>query len=151
MHFRDIPPTSSSAERAGDSSLDVPGLPVYSERRVVLASLLFGFIIFAVGAILDWTLLTAGQPMLHVVEISDALGGVVAGVLAYKLLKQERERRRRLRARVGTIAEMNHHVRNALQMISLSTHSAADQERLRIMREGVERIQWALREVLPKL
>ncbi len=151
MDFRSIPSTSTSDERYSDSSLDVPGLPVFSERRVVLASLLFGVIIFAVGAILDWTLLTVGQPMLHVVEISDALGGVVAGVLAYKLLRQERERRRRLRARVETISEMNHHVRNALQMISLSTHSAADQERLGIMREGVERIQWALREVLPKL
>src|SRR5581483_8379783 len=125
MDFRSIPSTSTSDERYSDSSLDVPGLPVFSERRVVLASLLFGVIIFAVGAILDWTLLTVGQPMLHVVEISDALGGVVAGVLAYKLLRQERERRRRLRARVETISEMNHHVRNALQSFAIAEVGAA--------------------------
>jgi two-component sensor histidine kinase len=56
-----------------------------------------------------------------------------------------------LRQRLEVIAEMNHHVRNALQVISLSTYSSADQKQLAAIKESVNRIQWALREVLPKM
>ena len=46
---------------------------------------------------------------------------------------------------------MNHHVRNALQVISLSTFSTADQAQIDTIKPSVNRIQWALREILPKM
>jgi len=43
---------------------------------------------------------------------------------------------------------MNHHVRNALQSISLSPY--ADQaQQIQLLDESSRRIQWALREILP--
>jgi hypothetical protein len=46
------------------------------------------------------------------------------------------------------IAEMNHHVRNALQAIALSPY-AEKSKQIELIGESAERIQWALREILP--
>jgi len=56
-----------------------------------------------------------------------------------------------LRQRVEVIANMNHHVRNALQVIEFNSYSTADQQKLEAIKSSVNRIQWALRELLPKL
>jgi hypothetical protein len=47
------------------------------------------------------------------------------------------------------IAEMNHHVRNALQPIMYSPYLKEQAEQVRTIQEGTRRIEWALREVLP--
>ena len=46
---------------------------------------------------------------------------------------------------------MNHHVRNALQVISFAGYSTDSEQQLEHIRQGMNRIQWALQEVLPKL
>jgi hypothetical protein len=43
---------------------------------------------------------------------------------------------------------MNHHIRNALQVITYAT-AADTEESVELIRDSVERIEWALREVLP--
>jgi hypothetical protein len=47
------------------------------------------------------------------------------------------------------IADMNHHVRNALQPILYSPFLKEQGEQVRLIQEGIRRIDWALREVLP--
>jgi hypothetical protein len=47
------------------------------------------------------------------------------------------------------IADMNHHVRNALQPILYSPFLQEQAEQVRTIQEGIRRIEWALREVLP--
>ncbi len=52
-----------------------------------------------------------------------------------------------------TIAELNHHIRNALQVIKFlggQQRSALDAMQLQLINDSVERIEWALREVLPR-
>jgi two-component sensor histidine kinase len=49
------------------------------------------------------------------------------------------------------IAEMNHHIRNALQVIQFSTRNQSGEAEVKAMRDAVQRITWALREVLPQL
>lgn len=56
-----------------------------------------------------------------------------------------------LRQRVEVIANMNHHVRNALQVIEFTSYSNADKEQFEAVKSSVNRIQWALRELLPKI
>jgi len=46
---------------------------------------------------------------------------------------------------------MNHHVRNALQVLIFHSAQAPDEEAVRAMKDSIDRIQWALREVLPNL
>jgi hypothetical protein len=62
----------------------------------------------------------------------------------------QQQRREYVRHKVEVIADMNHHVRNALQIISLTTHGK-DKQEIGAIRESVNRIQWALRELLPKI
>ena len=123
----------------------------FSNWKVAVLAALAALLVFFIGAGLDWLVLHENESLRIAVSVSDSLAAVIAGVLAFRLLQHERDRRRRLRQRLEVIAEMNHHVRNALQVISLSTYSSADQKQLAAIKESVNRIQWALREVLPKM
>ena len=78
--------------------------------------------------------------------VDDICGGIVAGLLVYWY---ERERSRYLTAKLKTIELMNHHVRNALQVISYSTYMEAQARPINEIRDAVNRIDWALREILP--
>jgi hypothetical protein len=52
-----------------------------------------------------------------------------------------------------TIAELNHHIRNALQVIKFlggQKRSGLDDVQLQLINDSVDRIEWALREVLPR-
>jgi len=51
--------------------------------------------------------------------------------------------------RLRTISEMNHHIRNSLQVITYATATQSNSESMEMIRSSVERIEWALREVLP--
>ena len=78
--------------------------------------------------------------------IDDLAGGVIAGLIAYW---QARNRERFLEQRLRVIALMNHHVRNALQVITYSHYLKPEERQVEQVKEAVERIEWALREVLP--
>lgn len=118
---------------------------------MLIAGLLAALLVFMVGAGLDWFVIHEKESRNIAISVSDSLAAVIAGVLVFRLLQYERDRRNLLRHRLEIIAEMNHHVRNALQVISLSAYSNADQQQLNAVKESVNRIQWALREILPKL
>jgi hypothetical protein len=129
----------------------LPERPSLTTARIFAIALLSALVVFLIGAGMDMAILREHESRRLAVELSDALGGLIAGGLVFKLLQYERERRERLRQKIAIIADMNHHVRNALQVISFHAYSTGDQEQLEAVRESMERIQWALKEVLPKL
>jgi hypothetical protein len=108
-------------------------------------SFALGSAVFLLGALLENTLDRFG---IHGVSalIDDLLIGVLAGFLVFVY---ESHRHKAMLRRMRVIAEMNHHVRNALQPILYSPYMKGQAEQVRIIQEGTERIQWALREVLP--
>ncbi len=116
-----------------------------------LVAIGFGVLMFLCSLALDWALLRHHEGARITIMISDGLLGCVAAVLVYRMLQYGRERRRMIEQRLHTISEMNHHIRNALQVISFSAHSARSQKELAEITDSVNRIQWALREILPKL
>ena len=113
--------------------------------RRALFSFFLGFGIFILGVALR-TMLdklgVEGMPAL----IDDLLVGVVAGAMVFAY---ERHQHKLVLARMRVIAEMNHHVRNALQPIIYSPFLQQQAEQIRTIQEGTRRIEWALREVLP--
>jgi len=113
--------------------------------RRALFSFFLGFGIFILGvalrAVLD-KLGVEGMPAL----IDDLLVGIVAGAMVFAY---ERHQHKLVLARMRVIAEMNHHVRNALQPILYSPFLQEQTEQIRTIQEGTRRIEWALREVLP--
>ncbi|HEY6971082.1 MAG TPA: hypothetical protein VJA94_17865 [Candidatus Angelobacter sp.] len=78
--------------------------------------------------------------------------GIVAGLLFYQFLRNERIKHEIVQQRMRMIAELNHHIRNALQVIRYAggSKSSSDASQLQLINEAVARIDWALREVLPK-
>lgn len=89
-----------------------------------------------------------GQFAIHGVSalIDNLLVGIAAGFLVFAY---ELHRHNAMLRQVRVIAEMNHHVRNALQPILYSPYLKEQAEQIRIVKEGIDRIQWALKEVLP--
>jgi len=78
--------------------------------------------------------------------VDDLFGGFIAGMLVYWY---ERGRSRYITEKLKTIELMNHHVRNALQVITYSTYVEAQARPINEIRDAVNRIDWALREILP--
>lgn len=78
--------------------------------------------------------------------LDDLSGAVIAGLLIYR---HEYARSKYLSEKLKTIEMMNHHVRNALQVIVDSTYIHGHAEQLNEIQNSVKRIDWALREILP--
>jgi len=72
--------------------------------------------------------------------------GIIVGLLIYRY---ERKRSKYLNERLKTIELMNHHVRNALNVIVSSVYVHGYDKQLNEIRVSVHRIDWALREILP--
>jgi len=120
-----------------------------SSSRELLFFLLVVFVVGAVGVGFDRLLFKEGVSRIDVLTLSNALTGLVVGLLYLQLSRVERERRAEVQRRLHTIAEMNHHIRNALQVIAYASVSADSEQSVEMIRSSMERIEWALREVLP--
>ena len=85
--------------------------------------------------------------------VADAsLSGVLAGTLVWILLILVRGRRRRLIEYVRRVADLNHHIRNALQVIVYqATLTQADPEQVAQVESAVARVDAALHEIFPIL
>jgi signal transduction histidine kinase len=80
---------------------------------------------------------------------ADLLAGLLVGLLVYRVLVQAYQSRVAILARLEMIARLNHHIRNALHVISLSAYTTQNKRAIDTISESVERINRALREVLP--
>ena len=120
-----------------------------STGRLIAIYLLVAVLVWAVGFGFDRLLVRDGVSRTEILLLSNGLTGLVAAYLFYSLASNERLRREGIRDRLRTIAEMNHHIRNALQVITYATAAPKDEESVELIRSSVERIEWALREVLP--
>lgn len=106
-------------------------------------------LVAVVGFIFDRVLVREGVPRTDILIESNLLTGIVAAVFYAYLSRYEVERRKLVQQRLRTIADMNHHIRNALQVITYAASSQKRDDSVEMIRSSVERIEWALREVLP--
>jgi hypothetical protein len=120
-----------------------------SRIRLALVCVCVTLLVWIVGFGLDRWLARDGVTRVDILLVSNLLTGVVAGALFFNLSNYERLRRNLVRERLRTIADMNHHIRNALQVITYATASEPQSDSVEMIRSSVERIEWALREVLP--
>ncbi|HKT52558.1 MAG TPA: hypothetical protein VJV96_19805 [Candidatus Angelobacter sp.] len=123
-------------------------------RRSGLLTTIIAVVVFAVNLLQDIFLSSEGFSRWGIVVLSDIITGAIAGALFYQFAKNEKNRRELIRERMHTIAELNHHIRNALQVIKFwgaqHQNCTLDEMQIRLMKDSVDRIEWALREVLPK-
>jgi hypothetical protein len=116
----------------------------------VFSVLIFVMVVSAVGFGFDRLLVREGVPSAGVLLLSNVLTGVVAGALFLQNRLRAQEKQKLLEQRLEKVAEMNHHVRNALQVVSFYRHQISDPEAGRLLQESIRRIEWTLEEVLPR-
>ena len=117
----------------------------YRAWTLPLKSVVFGMCVFFFGsAVAAWLTLHNVHGLLAFVD--NLAAGIAAGLV---VLFYERWRQREVDTKLRTIRLINHHVRNALQVISAASCGADGSEQETRVRDAVNRIEWALREVLP--
>lgn len=79
---------------------------------------------------------------------AEGVSAAVVAVLTAGLMDVANQRQQAALLRMQVISDMNHHIRNALGAICLTADSIQNQQSVRVISEGVERIEWTLREVL---
>src|SRR4029077_15551807 len=85
--------------------------------------------------------------------ISNGLTGMFAGGLFYPMGREAKASRELVREGMQTIAELNQPSRNARQVIKFlggQQRTGLDAMQLQLINDSVDRIEWALREVLPR-
>lgn len=145
------PYANEPSKRVSEPQVPHMWMPV-KRSRMLLAACLFGVAVFISGIVFDLLLMT--QERFHpatAAAVLDAFLAVLAAALLYQVLSYDREKRSRVLQRLETIDEMNHHIRNALQVIAFNAHSSSTEFELAEIKQAVNRIQWALREILPKV
>jgi hypothetical protein len=121
-----------------------------SSFKSVLAFTGSALLICAIGYGFDRLLLKEGVPRFDVLLLANILTGCVAAALFLQVRSRIREEERLLEQRLETIAEMNHHVRNALQVVAYYGYQHDDDKAAKLIRESITRIEWTLKEVLPR-
>ncbi|MGE5204408.1 MAG: hypothetical protein ACM3PW_02260 [Chlamydiota bacterium] len=118
-------------------------------RKLLLVMAGFAVAAFVVTELMHYLLVPDLGPYRERV-MAEGGSALILAMLAGKLLHSAYKARQRTLARLQVIAELNHHVRNALEVISLSAYITHDEQAIRRITEGVNRIDWALREILPR-
>ena len=116
-----------------------------------LALLTIGIFLFVTiaGSSFDRMLNHDGVRSIIIIATTNALTGIVVAGLFLELVRSVQNRRRLVQARLEVIADMNHHIRNALQVLTYSMAINKNTKETEMMRDSIRRIEWALREVLP--
>ncbi len=121
-----------------------------SRLQLLFASVVFALLVWVVDIGMDWVMIYLGDTRRELLLLSDAITALLAGALMLWVLLIQRTRQIETEQRMQVIAEMNHHVRNALQVISYWGVQERDRQQLRFIHDAVDRIEWALRDVLPR-
>jgi hypothetical protein len=112
---------------------------------VISATLLFGLFEFAVSR---WLIEIHISPTLHC-AVQAALVASGAGIALWLILLGIIDRRRMLDDELHRVAELNHTLRNALEVIVLAHYIGTDQEHKAMVLECTSRIDQKMRELFP--
>ncbi len=130
----------------------LPAESLWSRRSGLLA-LLVVVVVSLIGIVLDRLLLKEGLPRLEMLIFSNGLTGLFAGGMFFQMAREAKASRELVAERMKTIAELNHHIRNALQVIKFlggQKRTGLDAVQLQLINDSADRIEWALRELLPR-
>jgi hypothetical protein len=140
---------ADTPQRRSPSGVDQGKVDRDSRHRLLLVIAGFAVAAFLVTQLMHYLLVPDLGPYRERI-MAEAGSALILGLLAGKILHHAYKARQDALARLQVIAELNHHIRNALEVICLSAYITRDEEAIRRIMEGVNRIDWALREILPR-
>jgi hypothetical protein len=113
-------------------------------------ALVTGLALFFISYFFDLVLYKLGVPAAATILNNVAIGLLGALILIFYLSTLHFEQNHlRARERMILVAELNHHVRNALTIIQYSASLEDREERVRRVGEAVERIDHVLMDLVP--
>lgn len=80
----------------------------------------------------------------------EVLFGMFFAWLATRFVGHAYRNRKQRSARLNFIFARNHQIRSALEGITPLAHPVKNQQSIRVIREELDRIEWALKEILPR-
>jgi hypothetical protein len=107
-------------------------------------ALLFGVFTAALLVLLDQFSMRLGLSESQRI-VDDLAGGLIAGLAVYAYA---RVRTSYIEQRLKTVELMNHHIRNALQVIRHAGYIQPESQQMAEVESAINRIDWALREIL---
>ncbi len=111
------------------------------------SALLGGLIVFAAGMAVGVALLPHDRAVLVHLLIANTVTSLMAVVIALAIELRHEERHYRVAAeRAAGMAELNHHVRNAVFPLCLAVQRRGDGESDRLVQEAMARLDIALRD-----
>jgi signal transduction histidine kinase len=115
--------------------------------RVILVSVVVGLVSFLVTELMHRFLVAdLGRHWERL--LAEGVSAVAVAGLTAGFADAANQRQEAALLRMQVISEMNHHIRNALGAISLTTDSIQNHQCVRVISDSVDRIEWTLREVL---
>jgi hypothetical protein len=112
-----------------------------------------GLLVYLIGAAVLFASLGLGEAVYRL-AFSDFDGArdrlpieAFLGWLATKLARNVYKERKQTTARLNLIWDRNHRIRHALEAISPLAHPATNQQSIRVIREEVDQIEGALKDV----
>lgn len=121
---------------------------IESRRRAALAGVGVFLFIAAIKFTLSGVLVRGGATEMEMRTQDAFFTGLFVAIIAWGALFVARFRREQMRARVKVVSDLNHHLRNALSVI-LNSHFLPENVQTSAILDGVERIDLALRHIIP--
>lgn len=110
-------------------------------------SVLCGFIVTIITIAVHVTTLPMDRSLLLHAGIGDVIAGLTAVIVCLAIqLRQEEVHYRTAIERAAIVAELNHHVRNAVFPVCLAVQKVGDAEAIKTANDAVERINIALKD-----
>jgi hypothetical protein len=118
-------------------------------QEKVLLALGSGVLVAVTAFVVNMSNVSFDRGMFLRLAVGDVMAGLVAALLALAIqLRYDGVYYRFAMERAGIVAEMNHHVRNAVFPLCLVVHGKGDPESSRLATDAVERINIALRDAM---
>jgi len=127
-------------------STEQPWFAVLSRAQRALVGLVAGAFIFLSGGLLDWFVTRRYIPRISLM-LAGAAVALTVGLLVFQILTDIRERYQEIVDRLRRIVELNHHIRNALQVIAYYNVPDRTERAIQQVNAEILRIESVLREV----
>ena len=120
-----------------------------SRGRRVLVSFAVTASVFLSGGVLDWLVSHQHLPRISLM-LAGAAVALAVGILVFQILTDVQKRYQAVVDRLRVIKELNHHIRNALQVIVFTNVPERSEQVIQQVDTAIIRIDSILREVLPE-
>ncbi len=147
--FHDRRPIALATNDGGTLLIRSAGRRVVPAIHMALAFLIGSGIVGFAGLFVEGLLLRYGFSRSQIFVASNAILATMSGLLFAQIRLRQQEKREILQDRLDKVADMNHHVRNALTVVVCCSMKIGNSDSS-MLQGAVERIEWALREVLPR-